>query len=102
MSSTTPPHDVDVELPDWSRYLEERYARNLPVSEASFAKRQLRRRIAGVLIKESSQAPDDFAVSLGEPTEDDVFLLPSGMSAIWHAHRAIMEAFPPSKSVCFG
>jgi len=103
---TTPSHEAEGESeepsPDWSRYLEERYARNLPVCEASSAKRQLRRRIAGVLIKESPQAQDESVVSSKGPTEDDVFLFPSGMSAIWHAHRAILEAFPPSKSVCFG
>lgn len=106
ISPTAPSHDGDREsrepLPDWSRYLEERYARNLPVSEASSAKRQLRRRIAGVLIKELPQTQDEPAVSLKGPTENDVFLFPSGMSAIWHAHRVILEAFPPSKSICFG
>lgn len=100
--------------PDWSTYLEERYARNLPVSEAPSAKRALRRRIAGVLVSEregsASPPPGEneqkaatvVATSPGGVTENDVYLFPSGMAAIWHAHRTASGAFPPYKSVCFG
>ena len=92
-------------------YLEERYGRNLPVEAAAAAKRALRRRIAGVLVRDS---PSDWAdvgkqgIELGpstrgikEVTEDDVFLYPTGMSAIWSAHQLVL-GIKSGKSVCFG
>lgn len=92
--------EVDEDSPDWARYIEERFARNQPVSEAPNAKRQLRRRIAGVLLKDQTEKiPDEPRQG---PTEEDVFLFPSGMSAIWHAHRTVLESFTPTKSICFG
>jgi cystathionine gamma-synthase len=100
---------------DQSVYLEERYGRNLSLSFAPAAKRALRRRIAGVLVHDTPQC------SIGEPaaggkdaeigpstrgvasvTEDDVFLYPTGMSAIWDAHQLALSVRPPAKSVCFG
>jgi cystathionine gamma-synthase len=100
---------------DHSTYLEERYGRNLPLSFAPSAKRALRRRIAGVLIR------DDQLDGQGEPSageknlvvgpssrgvanvsENDVFLFPTGMSAIWNTHRLALSVRPPAKSVCFG
>lgn len=100
------PEDLD------ATYLEERYGRNLPVESAASAKRALRRRIAGVLVRDS---PSDWA-DVGKPdielrastrgvsevTEDDVYLYPTGMSAIWSAHQLVLGARPPAKSVCFG
>jgi cystathionine gamma-synthase len=114
-------------------YLEERYARNLPISAVAEAKRALRTRIAGVLIRNdklcdgarSSTAQGPNAISsvdgcrlppstTGKPlsacstpevsglTEDDVFLFPTGMSAIWHAHQLALRSFGEKKSVCFG
>lgn len=100
---------------DHSMYLEERYGRNLPLSLATSAKRALRRRIAGVLIR------DDQSEGQGDPTageknlvvgpssrgvadvsENDVFLYPTGMSAIWNTHQVALAVRPPAKSVCFG
>lgn len=93
-------------------YLEERYGRNMPVESAASAKRAMRRRIAGVLVRDS---PSDWAdvgkqdIELGpstrgvkEVTEDDVFLYPTGMTAIWSAHQLALDIRPPGKSVCFG
>lgn len=96
-------------------YVEERYGRNLPLASAPFAKRALRRRIADVLIH------DDTGDCAGRPcaglneaevgpsfrgvdnvAEDDVFLYPTGMSAIWHAHQLALSTRPVGKSVCFG
>ncbi|KAF9239783.1 pyridoxal phosphate-dependent transferase [Melanogaster broomeanus] len=100
---------------DQSTYLEERYGRNLPLSAGAFAKRALRRRIAGVLVRDniddSPQGPCAGAqdVEIGpssrgvrDVTEDDVFLYPTGMSAIWNAHQLALRARPANKSVCFG
>lgn len=107
---------------DHTTYLEERYGRNLPLSAATTAKRALRRRIAGVLLRDSI-SPSDPVESLGaqdatgvvgqswrgvrEVSEDDVFLYPTGMSAIWHAHNLVLGSSErrgrkAGKSVCFG
>jgi cystathionine gamma-synthase len=100
---------------DHSTYLEERYGRNLPLSLAPSAKRALRRRIAGVLIHDDAfdcqgePSAGDKNLVVGPSTrgvanvsENDVFLLPTGMSAIWNAHHLALAVCPPAKSVCFG
>lgn len=97
---------------DHSVYLEERYGRNLSLSSASSAKRVLRRRIAGVLIKDTA-TPDlpiqEEEMEIGPSTrgvstlsEDDVYLYPTGMSAIWSAHHLARMTRPDAKSICFG
>ncbi|PWY96893.1 PLP-dependent transferase, partial [Testicularia cyperi] len=107
-------------------YLEERYGRNLPLSSAASAKLALRRRIAGTLLSDRSaesavDVPRDEVGESGRKdtgiTENDVYLYPCGMSAIFHAHQLAMLArqrqhFKAStvashehvvgKSVCFG
>ncbi|KAH9918039.1 PLP-dependent transferase [Amylocystis lapponica] len=97
---------------DRTTYLEERYGRNLPLESAAAAKKAMRRRIAGVLVRD---APNDWSVAGGhdaelgpstrgveEVTEDDVYLYSTGMSAIWSAHQLALGARPPAKSICFG
>lgn len=112
-SSTVLPSDVLSK--DQSTYLEERYGRNLPLYASAFAKRALRRRIAGVLIRDNVQdgpqgpcagaqdaeiGPSSRGVQ--DVSEDDVFLFPTGMAAIWNAHQLCLRVRPPAKSVCFG
>ncbi|SPO28496.1 probable STR2 - Cystathionine gamma-synthase [Ustilago trichophora] len=112
---------------DLVTYVEERYGRNLPLTSAPSAKLALRRRIAGTLLSDRSEqsateAPGDQVGESGRTgtgvTEDDVYLFPSGMSAIFHAHQLAMRAAPQlplssglnsnltqrqvGKSVCFG
>ncbi|KAH8829401.1 pyridoxal phosphate-dependent transferase [Flagelloscypha sp. PMI_526] len=106
---------------DHSVYLEERYGRNLPLSFGPFAKRAMRRRIAQVLVHDpgastGSPRPDCEDILAGKQdaltgpskrgvsavTEDDVFLYPCGMAAIWSAHELIRAVRPDAKSVCFG
>lgn len=93
---------------DQSTYVEERYGRNMALSGATVAKRTLRRRIAGVLAREeeaSSIGNDGLQPStrgVEGVTEDEVYLFPTGMSAIWNAHQLCLNALPPTKSVCFG
>lgn len=72
-------------------YIEERYGRNLNLLFADEAKLALRRRIAGAL------SHGDLTVS-----DRDVFLMPTGMSAIFNAHRAVLATRPQRKAVCFG
>ena len=87
-------------------YLEQRYGRNLDVAAAKQAKRALRRRIAGVLVRDESVVDGEVEVSQSvrgvAVTEDDVYLFPSGMSAIWSAHQLTLDARGEKKSVCFG
>ena len=95
----------------YSTYLEERYGRILPQDAAAFAKRALRRRIAGVLLRDEAA---DWGV-VGSPnselrsstrgpgvTEDDVYLYPTGMAAIWNAYQTAHAVRPAAKSVAFG
>ncbi|KAI8974865.1 PLP-dependent transferase, partial [Trametes punicea] len=97
---------------DHLNYVEERYGRNMPLESAAAAKRAMRRRIAGVLVRDT---PSDWSTAgsteaqLGPSTrgvegvtEDDVFLYPTGMSAIWGAHQLALAVRPIAKSVCFG
>lgn len=106
---------------DHTAYLEERYGRSLPISSYSVAKRALRRRIAGVLIRDSD-SPSDPVEPLGaaetavgeswrgvkDVSEDDVYLYPTGMSAIWHSHQLALgtaekrSGKSTGKSICFG
>ncbi|KAF8637899.1 hypothetical protein AX17_002522 [Amanita inopinata Kibby_2008] len=102
--------------PDHTTYLEERYGRNLPLSVAASAKRALRRRLAGVLIKDNGTTDDGDEPYLGQKNvalgpssrgvkdvaEGDVYLLPTGMSAIWSTHQLLLGVGPKAKSVCFG
>ncbi|THH14616.1 hypothetical protein EW146_g5744 [Bondarzewia mesenterica] len=98
----------DVLDADMARFIEERYGRNLNVSSASNAKTALRRRIAGVLFRDSSAENGEAEVELGQSirgvpvTEKDVYLYPTGMSAICSAHQLALGALGERKSVCFG
>lgn len=116
--------DLDDLSLDHSTFLEERYGRNLPLSSSKLAKLALRRRIAGTLLPHEKPArsgagalnevPRGSGMSDGKVIEsgrkvdeDDVYLYPTGMSAIWHAHQLAMawkekRDGAPGKSVCFG
>ncbi|KAG0066111.1 hypothetical protein BGZ89_007597 [Linnemannia elongata] len=78
---------------DYEVYVEERYGRNLDLSFAPKAKVALRRRIATQVAHHAGS---------GYVTEDDVYLYPTGMSAIYNAHLIAMTLFPTRKSICFG
>lgn len=112
-----PPSSPQVEnlSVDHTVYLEERYGRNLPIAAAAAAKRALRRRISGVLVRDSpydcqgEPCAGDQNLPLGpssrgvaEVSENDVFLFPTGMASIWNAHNIALSVLPPAKSVCFG
>lgn len=99
---------------DQKVYIEERYGRNLPLAYAPAAKRALRRRIAGVLIRDNDDGKDEPSAGdkdselgpssrgVADVSEKDVYLFPTGMTAIWTAHDLILAVRPPAKSVCFG
>ena len=100
---------------EFTTYLEERYGRNMPLFSAPLAKQALKRRIAGGLVT----GDEDFGMgkdvsrgaaigsSLKAIAEDDVYLYPGGMSAIWHAHDICRRARrakreKEGKSLCYG
>jgi len=99
---------------DLSTYLEERYGRNLPLFNAGLAKQALKRRIAGGFLPSDEDYGKGQDVTRGTVdagkiaiSEDDVYLYPGGMSAIWHAHdicRKHRQATgeQEGKSVCYG
>ncbi|ORX49114.1 PLP-dependent transferase [Hesseltinella vesiculosa] len=119
-ATTAKPSASNQEDVDQQFFLEERYGRNLPVAFAGQAKRALRRRIAGVLTEAeeihkaltSEQTTDaDLEKQRGRTgqrgikglSENDVYLYPTGMSAIYHAHQIAMKVGDASRhSVCFG
>ncbi len=94
---------------DCSRFVEERFGRNLDVSLACNAKLAIRRRIAGALtanvdLKEAlemnhtptrTKHVEDFS-------ENDVYLYPNGMSSIFNTHRTMMACRGRLKSISFG
>lgn len=93
---------------DQMLYLEERYGRNLDISFAGRAKIALRRRIAGTL-KENVDINEALLKEYGKSgrskkgiDESDVYLCPTGMSAIWTAHQLLLNSLTPRKGVCFG
>ncbi|ORX99255.1 PLP-dependent transferase [Basidiobolus meristosporus CBS 931.73] len=96
--------EVEQEEKEVETYFEERYGRNLDVQYANQAKIFLRRRIAGVLNTENdgSDATADGERGIQGISENDVFLYPTGMSAIFHSHDTLLQTLPPQKSVCFG
>ena len=101
-----PPSSAEPLGTDQSVYLEQRYGRNLDVAAAELAKGAMRRRIAGVLVRDESAACGEVEVAQSVRgvaiTEHDVFLFPSGMTAIWSAHQLALDVRGPKKSVCFG
>ncbi|KAJ7095968.1 pyridoxal phosphate-dependent transferase [Mycena belliarum] len=113
-TDSSAPRIEDLSL-DHSVYLEERYGRNVPITSAAWAKRALRRRISGVLVRDHpgdcADGPcaggKDYAIGPSSRgvkgvSEDDVFLYSTGMGAIWSTHTLSLAIRPPKKSVCLG
>lgn len=101
----------DADLSDRSRFLEERFGRNLNLDLADDAKKAIKRRIAGSLTTDTElgealqlspdterQRKSHIAVS----PEEDVFLYSCGMNSIYNAHRSLLAARGDMKSICFG
>ena len=94
---------------DFVQFVEERFGRNLNVSQAQSAKLAIRRRIAGKLkanleLSEALAGVENAETERSERgvSENDVFLFPTGMSSIFNTHRMLMKARSPSKSIMFG
>ncbi|TGZ80259.1 cystathionine gamma-synthase [Ascodesmis nigricans] len=92
---------------DPSAFVEERFGRNLNFSFVGDAKMAVRRRIAGTLRSDVELDALDSTRVPGRDvegfTENDVHLYPTGMSAIFNTHQALLSlAKEPVKSVCYG
>lgn len=96
----------DHEGREYAQFIEERFGRNLSTSLADKAKLAVRRRISGVLTAdvELNEALEKSSSEgrLAGLTEDDVYLFPTGMSAIFNTHQILTLAREPMKSICFG
>jgi len=97
-------HDKDSE-----QFVEERFGRNFPVECVGDVKKIIQRRIChalnghqditqnihGTISKQNKYPPLNVC-------ENDVFLYPCGMNAIYNIYRIILKMFPGLKSVQFG
>ncbi|KAM6493605.1 Pyridoxal phosphate-dependent transferase [Amanita muscaria] len=83
-----------------------------PLPDAASAKCVLRQRIAGALnvydrqggtyaVQENLQVGHN-SHGIADVSENDVYLFPTGMCAIWNAHRLGLAIRSAEKSVCFG
>jgi cystathionine gamma-synthase len=83
-----------VDLRESGRFMEERFGRNLDLTFVEPAKAAIRRRVATAM---SSHGHPGRMVG-----EDDIFLYPCGMNAIYNAHRTLLAARGAYKSINFG
>ncbi|KXX74675.1 Cystathionine gamma-synthase [Madurella mycetomatis] len=101
---------IGPDIHETSRYLEERFGRNLDVSFVEPAKSAIKRRIAGALRSDRELStvplPDSEMASntrgIINLREEDIYLFPCGMSAIFNTHRALLSARGSLKSINFG
>jgi cystathionine gamma-synthase len=105
----TPAVNGNSEAQDSKQFIEERFGRNLEVQFAEKAKLAVKRRIAGSL---TADVPLEDALELEQDqarkrdvagfSEDDIYLYPCGMNAIFNAHRTLLAARGDIKSVMYG
>lgn len=109
LSSSVVTSNGDADPHDPTQFVEERFGRNLDLSQATNAKTAVRRRIAGSLRADVGLSE---ALSLQKDhskmrkvvgfSEDDVYLYSCGMNSIFSAHRNIMAAKGQLKSIVYG
>ena len=94
---------------DHAKFVEERFGRNLDLSLAVEAKSAIRKRIAGALTADHSLNDASNLEKLTERikdvkgfSEDDVYLFPTGMSAIFNTHRILRLSRGEMRSICYG
>lgn len=87
---------------EFNTFIEQKYGRVLDLKFAEEAKIALRRRISGEAEKSSEEGQKNAHRNM-VLDELEVYLYPTGMSSIFHAHQALLGSFEtPKKSVCFG
>lgn len=96
---------------EFNTFIEQKYGRVLDLKFAADAKLALKKRISGKadqslrerlapLEKDLAPEVSKRGIHIGEK---DVLLYPTGMSAIFHAHQALLAVNDaPKKTVCFG
>ncbi|PIA19475.1 cystathionine gamma-synthase [Coemansia reversa NRRL 1564] len=84
-----------------STYVEERFGRNLDPKYAAEMKLALRRRIAGALTEGEEKHGTQVQRGVAGLSAEDVFLVATGMSAVFYAHQALLS-IRRGKSICFG
>ncbi|KAK1248117.1 hypothetical protein MKX08_006337 [Trichoderma sp. CBMAI-0020] len=106
--AVAPSSEIPEEANESFRFLEERFGRNLDLTQVAKAKSAIRRRIAGSLSGEADMNDeaklDAKSNSRGMESldETDVLLYPCGMNAIFNAHRALLATLGAYKSISFG
>lgn len=91
-----------------SRFVEERFGRNLDISLVNRAKVAIKRRIAGTLTTsvdvDRNPLPQVELSNRGvhELSENDIYLYPMGMNAIFNTHRLLLSCRGSYKSISFG
>ena len=104
---------TEIEGKDYFQFVEERFGRNLNAKLASQAKLAIRRRISGCLTDDSdldqalASSPSNCDSRHVGLKDQDVYLYPTGMSAIFNTHRILLanaaaKGMEPRKSICFG
>lgn len=91
-----------------SRFVEERFGRNLDISLVERAKVAIKRRIAGTLTTDVDVG--NHPLPQAEPSnrgvhglsEQDIYLYPMGMNAIFNMHRILLSSRGSYKSISFG
>lgn len=87
-----------------NEYVEERFGRNLDLAFVDSARLAIRKRIAGSLQDEPDApelSPEEARMVKGF-TEEDVYLYPCGMSAIFNAHNLLLQTLGQLRSVSYG
>ncbi|MCJ1477141.1 hypothetical protein MMC13_005812 [Lambiella insularis] len=94
---------------DYSQFVEERFGRNLDLTLAANAKIAIRRRIAGSLTADVDLSHAMEVPGISEPvrkvpdfSEEDIYLYPCGMNAIFNTHRIMLKTRGALKSISFG
>jgi cystathionine gamma-synthase len=97
------------EVQDPVQFVEERFGRNLNLTMTKNAKLAIRRRIAGSLtadvgLTEALSLDMESATTRNVAgfSEDDVYLYPTGMSAIFNTHRNLLKAKGQLRAVVYG
>lgn len=89
-----------------TQFLEERFGRNLNVAMVKQARGAICHRIANATKCNADTATQDFLAENGRSSnqtpDENVFLFPCGMNAIFNTHRALLHCRGNKKSVSFG
>lgn len=97
------------EAQESSRFLEERFGRNLDLGLVEKARSAICRRITSTVsgewdLLDESPPPPPTENTRGVPSlqESDIFLYPCGMNAIFNAHQILLHARGHMRSISFG